>query len=69
MADFDTYETKLPGNPNTIFYRGYAHEGMDNKQKSADDYNRYLQQITEGAQAEHAYQRLVQWGVVKPSSQ
>ena len=64
VADFTAYEKKLPGNPNTIFYRGYAYEGMGNKQKSADDYYRYLQQVTEGDQAQHAYQRLVQWGAL-----
>jgi len=69
VADFTAYEKKLPGNPNTIFYRGYAYEGMGNKQKAADDYYRYLQQVTEGDQAQHAYQRLVQWGVIKPSKQ
>jgi tetratricopeptide (TPR) repeat protein len=65
VEDFTAYEKKLPGNPNTIFYRGFAFEGMDNKKKSADDYYRYLQQVTEGDQARHAYQRLVQWGVIK----
>jgi beta-barrel assembly-enhancing protease len=65
VADFTAYEKKLPGNPNTIFYRGYAYEGMDNKKKSADDYYRYLQQVKEGDQAQYAYQRLVQWGVLK----
>lgn len=65
VEDFTTYENKLPGNPNTIFYRGYAFEGMGNKQKSADDYYRYLQQVTEGDQAQYAYQRLVEWGVIK----
>jgi predicted Zn-dependent protease len=69
VADFTAYEKKLPGNPNTIFYRGYAYEGMDNKKKSADDYYRYLQQVKEGDQAQHAYQRLVQWGALKPSGQ
>jgi predicted Zn-dependent protease len=67
VADFTAYETKLPGNPNTLFFRGYAYEGMQNKQKAAADYTSYLQQVTEGDQAEYAYQRLVQWGVVKPS--
>lgn len=65
VADFTAYENKLPGNPNTIFYRGYAFEGMGNRQKSAQDYYQFLQQVTEGAQAQYAYQRLVQWGVVK----
>ena len=69
VEDFTSYEKKLPGNPNTIFYRGYAYEGMGNKQKSADDYYQYLQQVTEGERAKHAYQRLVQWGVIKQSTQ
>lgn len=69
VADFTGYETKLPGNPNTIFYRGYAYEGMGNRQKSAEDYTSYLKQVTEGDQAEHAYQRLVEWGVIKESTQ
>jgi tetratricopeptide (TPR) repeat protein len=65
LADFTAYETKLPGNPNTIFFRGYAYEGMDNKQKSAEDYYHYLQQVSQGDQARYAYQRRVQWGVIK----
>ena len=60
VADFTAYETKLPGNPNTMFYRGYAYEGMDNKKKSAEDYYHYLQQVKEGEQAQHAYQCLVE---------
>lgn len=69
VEDFTNYENKLPGNPNTIFYRGYAFEGMDNKQKSADDYSRYLQKVTEGDKAQYAYQRLLEWGVIKQSRQ
>jgi predicted Zn-dependent protease len=69
VEDFTSYQNKLPGNPNTIFYRGYAYEGMGNKQKSAEDYSLYLKQVTEGDQAQYAYQRLVQWGVIKQSAQ
>jgi predicted Zn-dependent protease len=69
VADFDSYETKLPGNPNTMFFRGYAYEGMGNKQKSADDYYQYLQKVTEGDNAQYAYKRLVEWGVVKPPNE
>jgi beta-barrel assembly-enhancing protease len=69
VADFTSYQSKLPGDPNAIFYRGYAYESMGNRQKSAEDYNTYLQQVTEGEQAQHAYQRLVEWGVVKQSAQ
>ena len=68
VADFDAYETKLPGNPNTAFYRGYAFEGMGDKQKSADNYYKYLQQVSDGDNAQYAYKRLVEWGVVKPDN-
>lgn len=69
VEDLTSYENKLPGNPNTMFYRGYAFEAMGDQKKSADDYSKYLQQVTEGEQAQYAYQRLVQWGVVKQSAQ
>jgi predicted Zn-dependent protease len=69
VSDFTAYEQKLPGNPNTLFYRGYAYDGMDNKQNATSDYINYLKQVTEGDNAKYAYQRLVQWGVVQPSEQ
>ncbi len=69
IEEFNLYEKKLPGNPNTLFFRGYAYEGMGNRQKSAEDYTRYLKQVTEGEQAQHAYKSLVNWGVVKEKSQ
>jgi beta-barrel assembly-enhancing protease len=69
VEDFNSYQKKLPGNPSTIFYRGYAYEGMGNKQKSAEDYSLYLKQVTEGEQAQHAQQRLVEWGVIKQPGQ
>ncbi len=68
LADFSAYEAKLPGNPNTVFYKGYAHEGMGDRKAAAEAYYRFLQQVNQGAQAQHAYKRLVEWGVVKPES-
>ena len=67
VQEFTAYENNLPGNPNAIFYRGYAFECMGNKQRSAEDYYRFLQQVTEGPRAKYAYQRLVQWGVLRQS--
>ena len=67
VADFTSYEKKLPGNPNTRFYRGYAYEGMSKKQNAAEDYVAFLKQVNQGEQAQYAYQRLVEWGVVKPA--
>jgi predicted Zn-dependent protease len=65
VQEFNSYESKLPGNPNTIFYRGYAFEGMGSKQKAAEDYYKFLQQVNQGNQAQHAYKRLVEWGYIK----
>ena len=64
--DFINYEKLLPGNPNTLFYKGYSLEGMKDIKKSADEYYQYLQIVNQGKQAQHAYQRLVEWGYIKP---
>ncbi len=64
--DFNRYEKMLPGNPNTIFLKAVALEGMQNRQKAAEEYYRYLQNINEGDQAEYAYDRLIKWGYLKP---
>lgn len=62
---FSTYEKLLPGNPNTIFFRGYALEGMKKTKEAASQYQRYLQIVNKGKQAQYAYRRLVEWGYIK----
>jgi len=62
---FSTYEKLLPGNPNTIFFRGYSLEGMKKKKEAASQYQRYLQIVNQGEQAQYAYRRLVEWGYIK----
>lgn len=64
--DFSNYERMLPGNPNTIFFKGFALEGMHRNADAANEYSRFLQAVNEGEQAQHAYQRLVDWGYVRP---
>jgi beta-barrel assembly-enhancing protease len=64
--DFSTYEKLLPGNPTTIFFKGFSQEGMQNKAEAAKEYHRYLQIVQEGKFAQHAYQRMVEWGYYKP---
>ena len=64
--NFATYEKVLPGNPSITFLAGYALEGMGNTRGAASQYRRYLQSVTSGTLAQYAYQRLVQWGYVKP---
>jgi tetratricopeptide (TPR) repeat protein len=63
--EFDTYEKRLPGNPNTIFFKGYAQENMQHIRKAAHEYNRYLQVVQQGEKAQYAYTRLRQWGYYK----
>lgn len=63
--DFSNYEKHMRGNPQTMFYQGYALEGMQRKRQAAEHYVRYLQTVNQGEQAQYAYKRLVQWGVIK----
>ncbi|MBW2181901.1 MAG: M48 family metalloprotease, partial [Deltaproteobacteria bacterium] len=64
--DFKSYEKKLPGNPNTTFFKGYSLEGMKRNKEAAEEYYKYLQSVKQGENAKHAYQRLVDWGYIKP---
>jgi tetratricopeptide (TPR) repeat protein len=59
------YDRLMPGNPNSLFFKGYALEKMQKKKSAAEQYYRYLQKINQGEQAQYAYGRLVEWGYVK----
>ncbi len=63
--DFADYENRLPGNPNTVFFKGLSLEGMEKVEPAAQAYNSYLNQVQQGKQAQYAYQRLKEWGYVK----
>ncbi len=63
--EFSAYERLLPGNSNTIFFKGYCQEGMNHVPQAADEYNRYLQVVRQGQYAQHAYKKLVDWGYIK----
>ena len=63
--EFSSFELLLPGNPNTIFFKGYSQEGMNHVEQAANEYKRYLQVVREGKYAQHAYRRLVDWGYIK----
>ena len=63
-ADFVGYERLLPGNPNMLFLKGAAKEGMQDKQSAAQHYYDYLQVVREGQAAQHAYARLRTWGYI-----
>jgi predicted Zn-dependent protease len=64
--DFVSYEKRLPGNPNTLFFKGLSLEGMRHKEASANEYYRYLKIVNQGEKAKYAYGRLVNWGYIKP---
>jgi predicted Zn-dependent protease len=61
LEQFDTYDRKLPGNPNSVFFKGYAYEGMHKYPHAARQYQHYLQLVQRGDYARHAYQRLREW--------
>jgi tetratricopeptide (TPR) repeat protein len=63
--DLGAYERVLPGNPTTVFFKGFSLEGMEKKPEAAQEYHRYLQVVREGKFAQHAYARLVEWGYYK----
>ncbi len=63
--DFSTTEKLLPGNPQVVFFKGYAQEQMNHRQQAAGEYRRYLQQVREGDYAKYAYQRLREWGYAR----
>ncbi|EGB15815.1 peptidase M48 Ste24p [Pseudodesulfovibrio mercurii] len=64
-ASFEAYDKALPGNPYAGFYKGMAQEGMGRRREAAEEYYAFLKQVNQGEQAQHAYNRLVEWGYVK----
>ncbi len=68
LADFQAYDQRLAGNPNSIFFKGLCHEGMDQRDPAAKAYYNYLKQVHQGRYAQYAYKRLVDWGYIKPKS-
>ncbi len=64
LSQFNTYQEELPGNPNTVFFQGYSYEGMGRQEPAAKKYHAYLQQVDQGEYAQHAYNRLKQWGYI-----
>ena len=61
LEEFSSYDKKLPGNPNIVFFKGYAYEGMKKYPQAGGEYQRYLQFTQQGDYARHAYQRLREW--------
>ncbi len=69
LADFSDYEKTLPGNPNTIFYRGYCLDKMDRREPAAEEYARYLRAAPNGEFSAWTRGRLEEWDQSEPAPQ
>ena len=63
--NFNAYERLLPGNPNTVFFKGMSFEGLRQFEQASREYYRYLKLVNQGNKAEYAYSRLIKWGYIK----
>jgi predicted Zn-dependent protease len=68
LQEFSAYEKLMPANPQVFFFKGYCQESLQHRLEAADEYTRYLGQVKDGTYAQHAYQRLVEWGYVQPQA-
>jgi predicted Zn-dependent protease len=64
-ADFSRFDELLPGNPEIFFYKGLALEKMGRRDEAAGQYKQYLQRVNRGQNAQHAAQRLREWGYIR----
>ena len=65
--EFDDFERKVPGNANTIFLKGTALEGMQDKDGAAAEYRRYLKITRKGDAVAHIQERFLDWGIDFPN--
>ncbi|RJP79442.1 MAG: peptidase M48 Ste24p [Desulfobacteraceae bacterium] len=65
-AQFEQYDQKLPGNPNLTFFKGFCLEKTGRERTAAGHYQTYLQAVNQGEKAQYAYQKLIDWGYIKP---
>ncbi len=68
LGELAAYDERLPGNPETTFLKGLCLEGMGRRREAAQAYHGYLQAVSSGERARYAYNRLVEWGYVRPRS-
>ncbi len=61
LSDFRHYETLLPGNPNTTFFKGYTLEQKQRRSDATAHYRRYLQMAPNGEHADYVRRRLSEW--------
>lgn len=66
LSEFSTYEERLPGNPNTIFYKGFCHEKMGQRKIAAKEYMRYRSVSPQGEFSSSVNANLIKWGYIAP---
>ena len=62
QQEFSRFSQLLPANTDVLFLQGMALEGMGKQTAAAQAYRQYLSHVQQGQAAQHAYQRLQQWG-------
>jgi predicted Zn-dependent protease len=65
LARFEAYDRLLPGNANTLFFKGVAYESMQNNRAAGEQYARYVRSGAQNQQAQYAAKRLQEWGMAK----
>jgi Flp pilus assembly protein TadD len=64
-ADFSEYERRLPGNINTVFYKGLSLEKMGRRKDAAGEYMKFCRSKGSGEKYHYALKRLKEWGYVR----
>jgi predicted Zn-dependent protease len=62
-------ERLVPGQPQVAFFQGRNREALGQREEAAQRYAKVLESLRQGPMAEYAYQRLVEWGYVRPPAQ
>ncbi len=65
---FADYDRRLPGDAGIAFFDGLALEQLNRREEAARRYIQFLQAGGSGAEAQHARDRLVKWGVLRPEA-
>jgi len=65
LRELDKVDRLLPGNPDILFYRGRALEGLQRREEAARAYIAFLGKVRQGDKARYAYIRLREWGYLR----
>ncbi|MBE0616697.1 MAG: M48 family metalloprotease, partial [Proteobacteria bacterium] len=66
LAHLEMAEKVVPGQPQVAFFQGRALEGLGRREEAARKYAAVLENVQKGPMAEYSYQRLVEWGYIRP---